>query len=66
MTNAEWIRSLSDRDLAELLSYIIHCPCCPQFEAGICDPEDGFCEWYMLQWLQKEKGDDSTCSMILN
>ena len=66
MTNAEWIRSMSDRDLAEWLGCVMHFPCCPQFEAEICDPDDGFCEWYMLRWLEAEKGDNDTCSTILS
>ena len=61
MTNAEHIRQMSDRDLAEWLSMVMHCPCCPQFEAEMCTPDDGFCEYYMLCWLQgewKETDDD--------
>ena len=62
MTNGDWIRSMTDEQLAEFLDRLIDSPCiyCRNGDGISCDmPDNGYdCLRERLAWLKQEhKGD---------
>ena len=57
MTNGEWLRQLSNEDLADFWANVSGAFCC-QYENGerVCTGESYVsCAWCMLKWLNSEK-----------
>ncbi|BAL85153.1 hypothetical protein SELR_pSRC300800 (plasmid) [Selenomonas ruminantium subsp. lactilytica TAM6421] len=57
-TNADWIRSMSDLELAIFLDYILSCDSCdlcPEYDTGVCDGE---CATATDRWLKREHTED--------
>lgn len=50
MTNADWVRSLSDK---ELVAFFGHATLCDRVEFGGCKGRDGLCENCLIEWLQQ-------------
>ncbi len=58
MTKADWIRSMSDEDLAEFLDIMIESPClfCKWYGDG--NSCDGSCDGALREWLKQEHEDN--------
>ena len=54
ITNADHIRAMTDKELAEFLSHPRSV--CPKLDCDKCEEDD--CHVCMLEWLQKEAKDD--------
>lgn len=54
-TNADRIRSMPDEELAEMLSTLVDCACCPcKNGEDNCNCSDGTCQWQWVLWLKQE------------
>jgi hypothetical protein len=59
MTNADKIRGMTDKELADFLfSYVEPCFLCAYKEQGTCAPVDKDCSDGRLMWLKKEADND--------
>ena len=53
MTNADKIRSMSNEELAKMLSDSVYCSDCPGFDGG-CSRNPSECHALWLGWLDQE------------
>lgn len=51
LTNADFIRQMTDKELAEFLQWYMDCTDCPIK----CDSKKDICYDKMLEWLKKEE-----------
>ena len=58
MTNADRIRAMSDKELAELMRSIMGCDSCGKMFSFKCDGSYEHCSSVCLEWLQKPAEED--------
>ena len=58
MTNADRIRAMSDKELAELMRSMMGCDSCGNMFSFKCDGSYEHCSSVCLEWLQKPAGEE--------
>lgn len=58
MTNADRIRAMSDKELAELMRSMMDCDSCGKMFSFKCDGSYEHCSSVCLKWLQKPAEED--------